>query len=316
MIEGDSVVDRYVSTSAESRSICNDPFVTGFEYTSKLQQSSTVALQLLKEGGVDFGEERKAVVFNILRGGLNYGLRAALHDAFDWNNHSSAFISSQRAQDEKGEWYITENRYQKVYLPDDAHIIFGDVVATGVSLEHAILQLVDIAKEQQKNVKSMTFFTIGGSRSEEIMEKVDGACREAFTDFEGLRVIYFEGVFGVAQENSELQIALGGTDLLRSPALMAPEFIESQAEELSYPIERCTIYDAGSRAFHIEEYLEDVTDYWSQVRGLAENGTTLAAYVQERFPESVQVADAEWYAANDTTEALANVATAQIAKAE
>ena len=66
---------------------------------------------------------------------------------------------------------------------------------------------------------------------------------------------------------------------------MAPEFIESQYEDASYPLERCTIYDAGSRAFWVREYANDVLNYWKQVLDLAASGVTFLEYLEQRFPE-------------------------------
>ena len=74
-------------------------------------------------------------------------------------------------------------------------------------------------------------------------------------------------------------------DLLRYEALMAPEFVESQYEAPSYPLERCIIYDAGSRAFWIPEYVDDVIDYWRQTLDLAHGAFTFETLLKERFPE-------------------------------
>ena len=65
---------------------------------------------------------------------------------------------------------------------------------------------------------------------------------------------------------------------------MAPEFIASQYEDPAYPLERCVIYDAGSRAFRVREYAEDVAGYWKQVLELAGRGMTFEDYLRERFP--------------------------------
>jgi hypothetical protein len=98
-------------------------------------------------------------------------------------------------------------------------------------------------------------------------------------------VVFFEGRFTVPDINTRLSIRLTGTDLLRYKALMAPEFVESQYEQPSYPLERCIIYDAGSRAFWIPEYVDDVMDYWRQTLELAHAGTTFEQLLKERFPE-------------------------------
>lgn len=306
-------VQRFIVSTPQTRSICNDPFVLGTEYTRTLQQAMTESVKALS-GSLDWGEEAQAMVLHILRGGLNFGLREALTDALNWNRHNAAYISSQRAKDEKGDWHITENRYQKVYIPHNATMIFGDVVATGVSLEHALKKMIELAKEQKSSIGQIVFFTIGGDRAEQILASVDTQCREAFPEYRGSSVVYIEGVFGVANEESPLQIKLTGTDLLRKPAVMAPEFVESQNENIAYPLERCTIYDAGSRAFHVEEYLEDVVEYWEQVKALAQNGTTLAGYLKERYPDDTRLQDEEWLSAHDTADALTTLADEQLKK--
>jgi hypothetical protein len=73
---------------------------------------------------------------------------------------------------------------------------------------------------------------------------------------------------------------------LRYPALLAPEFELEQFSDLFYPLERCVIYDAGSRAFQPSEFLEDVISYWSELLRLARKGLTLAEALSERWPVS------------------------------
>jgi len=66
---------------------------------------------------------------------------------------------------------------------------------------------------------------------------------------------------------------------------MSEEFFESHYLNPSYPIERCVIYDAGSRAFWLPEYLGDVEGYWRETLSLSEKGMSYAELLQERFPE-------------------------------
>ena len=104
-MDSDSPVERYIATTPETRAICNDPKIAGIDYTDKLQQACVAVLKTL-----DLNiKESSGVVVNILRGGLNYGLRHALHDAFGWNRHTTCFISAQRARDnaDPEEWHIT-----------------------------------------------------------------------------------------------------------------------------------------------------------------------------------------------------------------
>ncbi len=308
-------VERLLLTTPETRAICNNPFILGTEYTVTLRQAMTRLFANL--GSKYFGTESNTSVLHILRGGLNFGLREALGTAFGWKRHSGAFVSSQRAYSKKGGWCVTEDGYKKINLTSATDWIIADVVATGVSLGHSLRKLVDMSRDANKPIRRITFITIGGARAEQIIAEVDARCREAFSDrYLGARVIYVEGIFGVPEEGHSLCIAIPGTDLLRHPAVLAPEFIASQNEAPSFPLERCTIYDAGSRAYDIQEYLKDVRGYWEKVLALADGGMSYVAYFRERFPDHpclrlVEQCPQEW----KMSEYLASVARRQIARA-
>jgi hypothetical protein len=258
----------------------------GVDYTRKLASASAKALEALRANGLFTGTEHSTSVLTILRGGLNFGLRDALADAFRWNKHGTWFISAQRqlTDPSSGAWKIVEDSYTKMTPEGEMDIVFGDVVATGTSLKHGLMKLAEgISRSNRYN--SITFFTIGGGVSGEIVaewrkliEARQGAPLTA-------TVVYFEGIFGVAGPRTPVTIKLDGTDLLRRDGVMAPEFIESQYESPCFPLERCTIYDAGSRAFHVAEYLSDVLDYWRQVHAQAEGGLSFAELLTERCPE-------------------------------
>lgn len=280
-------VESFIATTSETRSIANDPMVMGVEYTDMLENACAKILKTLDEENVVRLQEKESIVFNILRGGLNFGLRHALKKAFGWNRHGCSFISAQRARkdDSPEEWHIIETEYSKVYMPQTASIIIGDVVATGTSLEHAMNALVNETQKQGSKLKSIVFFTFGGKRAAEILDKTDKMCRAKFPEYEKTVLIYHEGCFTVPDQNTPLSIKETGTDLVRLNSIMAPEFIQSQYSDPSFPIQRCTIYDAGSRAFWTPEYLNDLHDYWTKVLNLAKNNTDFNALVKERFPE-------------------------------
>jgi len=281
-----TTVNRYVLTTPETRAICNDPLVMGYDYTAKLERGCTTFLRLTAGLTEIQLREKRSVVFNILRGGLNFGLRGALAQAFGWNRHSSSFVTAQRARISDGseQWHITEDEYKKITFPQRAQIIIGDVVATGTSLRHGLDIMIKEAVRQNIELGSILFFTIGGPISEARLQEADTACRKHFPNYEGTQVCYIEGRFFVPTIDSKVTIKITGTDLMRCQSLLAPEFIESNYAVPSYPLERCAIYDAGSRAFQVREYLDDVTDYWTRVRNLAET-MTYTEMLTERFPE-------------------------------
>ena len=275
-------VERFIATTPETRRICNDPRLAGVAYTDAL---STACANILKAADFQF-EENQGVVVNILRGGLNYGLRGALADAYGWNHHTTCFISAQRARDDADSeaWHITENAYRKVYFPKQTSLFIGDVVATGTSLRYALGELVNSARDAGAELLNIVFFTIGGPIASDILQEVDAECRSRFPQYRRTILIYLEGCFAVPAPDSPLTIRLTGTDLVRRDSEMAPEFVASQYEDPAFPLERCTIYDAGSRAFYVREYAYDVQHYWRQVLDLAHHGMTFPNYLAERFP--------------------------------
>ncbi len=284
---GASAIQKFVLSTPETRAICNDPFLAGIAYTRALQKGCTKALQALRSLKMLSLQEQQTIILHILRGGLNFGLREAVADAFDFSYHASAFVSAQRIRksSESPDWIITESGYQKLSLHDSTHVIFGDVVATGTSLQHGLRKMAESSLDHGVQVSGITLFTIGSPRAHEVLEELDRSYRETFDAYTGATVVYLEGIFQMATFSTPMRIKLDGTDLLRTNALLTPEFIESQYEKPSFPLERCTIYDAGSRAFDIVEYFEDVMDYWTQTLGLAKKGVTFKDLLRERFHE-------------------------------
>jgi len=279
-------LERYVISTPQTRKICNVPEVVGVEYTSLMEEAMISALKYLP--GKEFFlviPQRQFCVFTFLRGGLNFCLREALYHAYGFNNHASSFMTSQRFMVD-GKWIIKENQYRKLKVPDNATLLLGDVVATGVTLEQGFNVFLDYLRENRIRLDNLIFFTIGCENSDRIMKEADRRLRLANPSYGRTIIVYLEGKFRVAKDDTNLRIKIPGTDLLRTGALVAPEFALSQYEDVAYPLERCTIYDAGSRSFDVPEYLHDVLDYWEQMKKLAERGLTLYEAMKERWPET------------------------------
>lgn len=280
-----SRVRRFIVSTPESRSICNDPLVLGVRYTELLRHACEKCLDALREHEVLTATESECMVLHILRGGLNFGIREALARALKWNRHTSAFVSAQRARvATSDDWIITENEYKKLSFHGKSTILFGDVVATGTSLRYALKEIIQSAKQANSQIESILFFTIGGPRSHEILEELETELLTENPSYRGSAVVYFEGIFNVAEPNTPVAIKIDGTDLLRRDAILAPEFIDSQYMDPCFPLERCAVYDAGSRAFDVPEYLEDVIEYWQQTLDLTPE-TSFNQLLAERYPE-------------------------------
>ena len=278
-------VRRWVVSTPQTVDICNRPELCGVEFSTALSRGMTAALAAAPFA--DFLRSRPSnqlCIMNFLRGSLNFDLRNAVASALGSGYHATCFMSSQRFRKE-GRWYVKEDMYRKLKIPDGAVILVGDVVATGVTVDNGLDVIKETLAEHKTSIKALVFFTIGCHKLEKILEKHHRQFLELFPDYEQTHVVYMEGKFRLVTPETRVVIGIPGTDLIRVDSLLAPEFECSQFDSVSAPLERCTIYDAGSRAFDVGEYLDDVTRYWEQVQRLARRGYTLIEALKERWPE-------------------------------
>jgi hypothetical protein len=146
--------------------------------------------------------------------------------------------------------------------------------------------IVEHVQEIGSSVRGLVLFTIGCHKAEKLLEDLDARMRAAFPGYTRTVLVYLEAKFRLVDSKTPLRIAVQGTDLVRLDALLSPELALSQFEAPAYPLERCAIYDAGSRAFDIPTYRDDLLEYWGQVEQLAAGGLSLAQAILERWPDA------------------------------
>ena len=281
----DGAVQRWIVSTPETVDICNRPELLGVAYSDALQDGMTRALATAPFGDLLTGTpSERLCIMNFLRGSLNFGLRGALSRSLGSNRHATCFMSSQRHRKD-GVWHVKEDMYRKIRIPEAAVMLVGDVVATGSTVANGLRVILDIIREQGTTLHGLVFFTLGGPNIEAILEDVHARLAAEFSTYAATHLVYLEGRFTLAEKDTPLVGALPGTDLLKWRALLSPELELSQYTRCSYPLERCIIYDAGSRAFDVTEYLDDVVGWWEQVRRLAKRGRSLGEALRERWPE-------------------------------
>ena len=279
-------VKRWVVSTPETIEICNRPELQGIEFTDALSSAMTKALATAPfRPMLDQVPSSSLCAMNFLRGSLNFDLRNALARALGSKFHVTCFMSSQRFRTE-GRWQVKENMYRKIHIPEGAVLLFGDVVATGVTLDSGLEVLLQHLLETGSQIRGLVFFTIGCHKIEKYLLKYDELFRQHFPKYEESHVVYFEGKMRMVDSHTKLVIGIPGTDLIKLDALISPELEMAQYRDVAPVLERCVIYDAGSRSFDVREYLEDVVSYWEQVRGLGKRGYTLREALKERWPET------------------------------
>ncbi len=290
-------VERYVVTTPQGRAICNSPELLGLDFNLSLQEGMAAAFRTAPFRELIAGHPENAVcVVNFLRGGLNFEIRRALRDAFGFNRHPSAFMSSQRFRDDNGRWGVKEDMYRKLEIPAKAVLVMGDVVATGVTMENGLAVILDHLVQLGSSARALVFFTIGCHKAEKVLDDLDERLRETFPDYERTILVYLEAKFRLVDSKTPVRIGIPGTDLIRRGAFMTAELEASQYHDTARLLERCVIYDAGSRAFDIPHYCEDVIEYWEEMASFAAEGWTLLEALDERWPERLRGTEEQFLA--------------------
>ena len=285
-----SQITRYLVSTPETRAICNQPEIFGMDFTEKLHTAIRKTLEVLPEAD-QFKQwpDYETNVISILRGGLNFGIREALAKAYGYNKHSTTYLISQRTKDPvTNKWSAEVQTYKKITIPKVVNFFLGDVIGTGTSLREALAALDKVIEQVNvRTVKRFTVMTFGCYRAEKVLEEYDAQLRKKFPDYQGTTIIYFEGKFKLVNNEiaSGIRLTDSGTDFLRRDCMLTPEFALSQYEQAYFPLERCTIYDAGSRAFDILLYKAELQEYWAKMLSEANNGYTLFDALQERYPD-------------------------------
>lgn len=133
------------------------------------------------------------------------------------------------------------------------------------------------------------FFTIGGHRAEIVLINYEEILRILFPDsFQRITVIYFEDRFDCIHKkndafNKSMTIHFG-TDLLkRKNHLPAPEYERSVFQHAGNLINRCSIYDCGSRRFDWQFHYADLLCYFAECARLGKSNYPAMELITEKY---------------------------------
>lgn len=294
----------FVISTPETRELTTNPFLVGKEYRDALKNSITKTLSQpeVKKIFHNFSDENLNVL-SFLRGGLNFQILDALGECGK-NNVRASFMSSERAK-KQGNWIIQDNQYVKLNIADGSIIFIGDIVATGITLRVGLAELAkrysnlkyeslpDFVKEytsesneglkKQIAIKKIIMFTLGGEEAEKTLLQYHKLFKEIFPSYEETAVFFIEGIFHTANSETPAKIKIAGTDLLPYKAILAPEFEQELYKNPIKAVERCIVYDGGSRGFHPSHHLEDVLEYTLQIQEELSKGATMYDLILDRW---------------------------------
>ncbi len=263
-LQGPHFTNRYyILSGSGTRQLMAFPEVVGFDSYLSMLPATVAALRLLFPGsGGDVD------ILTILRGGLNY----PVEEACARNGirvRDIHFVSCERIIEDH---IITglDIKYEKIRVTRDRTLVIGDIIATGDTLRLCLSQVVDRFRRRGGSIRKIIFFTIGGTRAIDLMEKMTGEIRAVFPDFEGFESFFYEGVFTVYEDKGVSGINVPDIDFGWKGGVIAPEF---RRFVLGHPyalLEKCIIYDGGARRYEIPVHFHEALEYWEGLWGRAD----------------------------------------------
>ena len=268
-------IETVIASTPQVAELLNTPEICGIEFQTAFSKALLNIIEglyinenfriarLLKQYPLD--------VLYILRGGLNFDIHKSLSEITDTPTEVS-FISSQRVETGSKDFSIGESNYRKWSIQNDAIVCIGDISATATTLRHTIdLAISQYAKEEKKP-KGLLIFTIGTSTIKEVLDEYDKKLRRVWgSTFQGITLVFLEGIFYLYRGDVALLSSthLPFTDFFRKDFPVAIEFERKCLMTPSCFMERCAIYDGGSRAFEPKLYLNNLQKYWKSIGELS-----------------------------------------------
>jgi len=287
-LEGENFENRYyIVSEAATRRLLNKPEVVGFEvYTCLLAATTRMMRHFSHKKMIS-----SANILSILRGALNYPLEESCYRE-NIRVHDISFLSSERIF-HYDEIAGLEIKYSKLATVPDSTLLIGDIIATGDTLVHCLNYVIEYYRKHHVKLRNILFFTIGGSRGIELMERMTKEIREFWPEFEGFITVYYEGVFTTYQEKGVAGIQVPGVDFYWSGGILAPEYRYWSLKDRNVLFEKCVIYDGGARRYEIRDHVDEVLGYWEGILERAEQ-INLIELAEERLGHPAQIGLADW----------------------
>jgi hypothetical protein len=279
--------DTYLFCSNEAREILYSPHIAGERLQGLLESLSVQFAEVLGKRLSGVPRDRICeLVF--LSGGLYYSLNYGFKKQFGFAL-PQCFIGIQRSRVEgkAGEFRAMAGYENFESLPDHAHVIIGDTVATGSTLVKGIQLLLDAAEDKGKTIESITILTIAGSaagaRKLAVLAK-----KHVLPQHPNCKVSLFacEMLFHLMPDGTDLRFLM--------PDSVLPEESRSEAERrygkyLSKNM-RCAVFDWGTRCKNPKAHYLEFLDYCDKelsILRLDEKGRSVLLRMKKETQESL-----------------------------
>lgn len=281
----------YIISESETRKLLSTPEIVGYDVYQCMLAGTSQMMYYFK----DHGLITRANILSILRGALNYPLEESCHREHI-RVHDISFLSSERIfeNDELKELAI---KYCKLAVVPDSTLLIGDIIASGETLVQCLKYVIDAYRKKHAKLRNIIIFTIGGTRGIEVLENLTSEVRKFWPDFEGVSVVYYEGIFTTYEDTGVSHINVPDVDFGWKNGIVAPEYRKEVLASRDPLFEKCVIYDGGARRYEINEHIEEVLDYWKAMLNNSD-GIDFHKLTEEKLGHTVPVSYEEWLSVN------------------
>ncbi|MFA6328823.1 MAG: hypothetical protein WCY41_05240 [Candidatus Micrarchaeia archaeon] len=254
----DMLPETYILRSDEAQGILYSPHIAGKRLQDAVEKLSVQFADVLGKRLAGVPRE-KICELVFLSGGLYYSLNYGFK-----KQHGFAlpqcFIGIQRSRVEghAGEFRAMAGYENFESLPDGAHVIIGDTVATGSTLVKGIQLLLDSAEDKGFSIASITVITIAGS-SVGARKLASLAKKHIMPEHPGCKVgmIACEMLFHLMPDGTDLRFLMPGS-------LMPDESREEAERRYGKYLSRnmkCAVFDWGTRCKNPKEHHAEFLEY-------------------------------------------------------
>ena len=249
--------ETYLFHSTPSEAIVLDQGMAGEELEDHSAQASRAFLNVAYNVCLK-GEPRKNFCnVVLLSGGLYYNVKRAFEERFG-SFLPQVIIGVRRARNEDNSFRADFYYSNFEAVPENGVYLFGDTIATGVSLERSILELRDEVKRKGfKMRKAVVFTLVGALKGARVLRRVEREVRRDFPDFR-LYLFASEALFGLEPNDTDMPFYHENT-------IMTPEIAELLKSHPAVAKRmECAVFDWGER-FSPHSYLPGFVDYCNKL---------------------------------------------------
>src|SRR3989338_8722958 len=248
----------FIICSDPARAVLYAPYLAGKKLQDSMEKNSSIFSSILAKHVLAGAVREQLCELVFLSGGLYYALNAGFKKEFGFALPQCFIgIQRQRVEGKEGQFRAVAGYGNFESLPDNAHVIIGDTVATGSTLIKGIQLLLDEAENRGISLASITILTLAGSAiGAQKLAKLSKT--HILPQHPNCKVYFFacEMLFHLMPDGTDMRFLMPDSIM---PDESRQEALARYGQYLSENM-KCAVFDWGTRCknpgAHYREFLE------------------------------------------------------------